>query len=443
MNYKKSRYNVNVRTETGVRLFNARTGAIVELSCTDPLFPKFEESWRRETFQLSDHEWFPPLEDGKFIVPEGTQEIPEYIASFNARQATKDRMSLIVLPTEQCNFRCVYCYETFQKPSMSEENQAALKKYISKTMEQVRGFMIEWFGGEPLLGIDVIRDISTHAVAAARQHNASYDSSITTNGYLLTPEVFEEAISEWKISRYQITIDGPRDFHNGRRVLESGGHTYDRIISNLQYMAKSDHPELMYIVRMNVDRDNLRTVPEFAGIVKDIVGDDRRARFYVRPTWGESKFDLLTNFETRSLRKQIIEVCNELGLYLYDSDLFLNPALGMCYAADPRSLVIGPDGSVYKCTSAFDLPENLVGRLTSEGTIKLNQEHFSLWVESGIEKYPQCRRCAVLPICNSAHCPKIEVTRSKLGNRDNHPVCPPYKDQIKMFVGGALQEKFD
>lgn len=442
MKYKKSRYNVTVRTERGARLFNARTGAIVELYDSDPLFAEFIEVWKRGAFQLDDHDWFPALKEARFIIPEDTNEIPDYIASFNARQKTTDRVSLIVMPTEECNFRCVYCYEKFLKPKMDEETQNGLKKYISTTMERVKDFTIEWFGGEPLAAVEVMRNISTHAVMTARQCDVTYTASMTTNGYLLTPAVFEEAVRDWRILRYQITIDGPREFHNNRRFLESGGPTFDRIISNLRYIANSSHPDLMYAVRMNVDKDNMSTVPEFARFIKDIVGNDKRARFYVRPTWGKSKFDLLTNFEVRSLRRQVLEVTAETGLYLYDSDIFLNPALGMCYAADPHSLVMGADGSIYKCTSSFELPENLVGRLTPEGTIQLNVENFSLWVESSIEKYPQCRRCAVLPICNSAYCPRNEVVRMKADKRGNRPVCPPHKEDIKIFVENASQEEF-
>ena len=440
MNYKKSRYNVTVKTDDGARVFNSRTGAIVEFSNTDPLFSQFQETWSRETFQLSDHEWLQDLKNARFIIPEDLNEIPDYVASFNARQKSEEHVNLIILPTEECNFRCVYCYESFLKPEMNEATQTALKKYITKTMELVQGFAIEWFGGEPLLGMNVIRNISNHAVKIAKQNEVSFSAAITTNGYLLTPEVFEEAINHWQISRYQITIDGPREFHNQRRSLLSGESTYDQIISNIQYMAQSDNPNLLYVVRMNVDRDNLKTVAEFAHIVKDIVGDDRRARFYVRPTWGESKFELLTNFEQRSLRRQIVDVCAELGLYLYDRDLILNPKLGMCYAADPRSLVIGPDGSVYKCTSALELQENLVGSLTTDGTIQIDQKKFGLWVESSIEKYPQCRRCAVLPVCNSGYCPKMHVTEH--GDSCDRPVCPPFKDEIKLLIESAQQEQF-
>ncbi len=438
MDYKKSRYNVTVKTEHGARVFNSRTGAVVEFSESDPLFSRFQETWTQQKFHLADHEWLQALKERGFIVPEDFNEIPSYISSFNARMASKEQVRLIVLPTEECNFRCVYCYESFLKPQMRAETQEALKRYISATMERVKGFEIEWFGGEPLAGIDAMRNISTHAVKVANEHGVSFSANVTTNGYLLTPEVFEEAVNHWGISHYQITIDGPREFHDQRRVLNGGGETYDQIVSNIAHIAKSDYPDLMYIIRMNVDRDNLKTVAEFARTVKDLVGDDPRARFFVRPVWGKSKFELLTNFEQRSLRRQIVDICNEVGLRLFDVDLVLNPQLGMCYAADPRSLVIGTDGSIYKCTSAFELPENLVGRLTPDGTIQIDRDKFSLWVESSIEKYPQCRHCAVLPICNSAYCPKEHVTRER--GTDERPECPPFKDEMKMLVQVAHQK---
>src|ERR1700730_19053298 len=41
----------------------------------------------------------------------------------------------------------------------------------------------------------------------------------------------------------------------------------------------------------------------------------------------------------------------------------LKPFGSRCYAADPHSFVIGSDGTVYKCTVAFEDPHNQVGRL--------------------------------------------------------------------------------
>lgn len=441
MNFKKSRYNVIARKEEGVRLFNSRTGAIIELEKTDPLFPAFADTWKQQTFELGDHVWFSTLKEMGFIIPEDINEVSNYLASFDAQQKRTDYMGLIIMPTEQCNFRCVYCYESFLKPQMKPDMQEALKKYVTTTMNRVKAFSIEWFGGEPLLGKDVIRNISTHAVALAKERGVDFASNITTNGYLLDPDTFDEAVTKWNINRYQITVDGPREFHNKRRVLESGGPTFDKVISHLEYMAKSDYEDLIYVIRMNVDGENLKTVPEFARIVKDIVGDDKRARFFARPVWGKSECDLLTNFEARSLRKQMVEICAETGLKLFDSDLFLTPGGGMCYAADARSMIIGPDGAIYKCTSAFDLPENLVGQLTPEGAVQLNIENFNLWIKPGTEKYSQCRQCAILPVCNSGHCPKIDIDRNKRHEDTSRPVCPSYKEDMKTYVANATIEE--
>lgn len=443
MSYKKSRYNVIAKNDKGSRLFNSRTGAIIELDKFDPLFPSFAEAWKQQKFELSDHVWFSSLRDTGFVVPEEANEISDYMASFDVMQKTNDHMSLILMPTEQCNFRCVYCYESFLKPQMNKKMQEGLKKYISTNMERVKLFSIEWFGGEPLLGKEVIRNISTHAVALSREQNVPFRSTITTNGYLLDPDTFDEAVTEWNLNRFQITIDGPKEFHDKRRVLEAGGPTFDKIVSHLEYIAKSNYSDLMYVVRMNVDRENLKTVPEFARILKEIVGDDRRARFFARPVWGKSDCDLLTNFESRSLRKQMVEICEETGLHLFDTDLFLQPGGGMCYAADAHSLVVGPDGSLYKCTSAFELPENLVGHLNEDGTIQLNMENYTLWVKPGTEKYSQCRQCAILPVCNSGHCPKIDIQRVKKSEDMSRPVCPTYKEDIKTYVATtSIEEEF-
>ncbi len=441
MKYKKSRYNIVAKKEEGVRLFNSRTGAIIELEKSDPLFNSFADAWKQQTFELGDHIWLPTLKEMGFIIPEEINESSNYIATFEAQQKRTDYMGLIIMPTEQCNFRCVYCYESFLKPQMKPGMQEALKKYITTTMNRVKAFSIEWFGGEPLLGKDVIRNISTHAVALANENGVAFNSNITTNGYLLDPDTFDEAVTKWNIKRYQITVDGPREFHNKRRVLEAGGPTYDKVMSHLEYIAKSDYPDLMYVVRMNVDGENLKTVPEFARILKDMVGDDKRARFFARPVWGKSDCDLLTNFEARSLRKQMVEICAENGLKLFDSDLFLTPGGGMCYAADSRSMIVGPDGAIYKCTSAFDLPENLVGQLTPEGAVRLNLQNFNLWVKPGTEKYTQCRQCSILPVCNSGHCPKIDIDRNRRMEDMSRPVCPSYKEDMKTYVASAAIEE--
>jgi uncharacterized protein len=67
---------------------------------------------------------------------------------------------LIFLVTEQCNFRCTYCYENFEKGKMSDDVIEGVIKYVEKRGPQLKNLNVHWFGGEPLLALDVIEKLS-------------------------------------------------------------------------------------------------------------------------------------------------------------------------------------------------------------------------------------------------------------------------------------------
>lgn len=60
---------------------------------------------------------------------------------------------LILLPHEDCNFRCTYCYETHQRGRMAPWVVEGLKRFVAEGMDPRDGLNIRWFGGEPLLAM--------------------------------------------------------------------------------------------------------------------------------------------------------------------------------------------------------------------------------------------------------------------------------------------------
>ena len=72
------------------------------------------------------------------------------------------RLHLIILPTEQCNFRCKYCYEDFKVGKMAKFCVEGINKLISQRLPNTSNLTISWFGGEPLLALDIISNISHH-----------------------------------------------------------------------------------------------------------------------------------------------------------------------------------------------------------------------------------------------------------------------------------------
>src|SRR5688500_13194835 len=99
-----------------------------------------------------------------------------------------------------------------------------------------------------------MEDLGPFFVDIAEKHSIAYMSHITTNAYLLTPDVAEKLL-EWKVLNYQITIDGMREQHDAKRPARDGSGTFDTIVSNLIEFKKREE-QYVVRVRVNYDREN-------------------------------------------------------------------------------------------------------------------------------------------------------------------------------------------
>ena len=90
---------------------------------------------------------FSTLIDKGFIVVADCDERQKREALFTQINANK-MLRLIILPTEQCNYRCKYCYESFKKGKMKLEVQNAIIKFVQKNLHYYSGIRLSWFGGE-------------------------------------------------------------------------------------------------------------------------------------------------------------------------------------------------------------------------------------------------------------------------------------------------------
>lgn len=75
-------------------------------------------------------------------------------------KAVSNRLELTIMPTEQCNFRCVYCYEDYKKHTITTEGKNNLLKCVQVLLKNCTSLHVGWFGGEPLLAYEEILDIS-------------------------------------------------------------------------------------------------------------------------------------------------------------------------------------------------------------------------------------------------------------------------------------------
>ena len=71
---------------------------------------------------------------------------------------------------------------------------------------------VDFFGGEPLMNWEVVKQIVAYARSVEKQHNKNFRFTLTTNGMLINDEVIEFANRE--MSNVVLSLDGRREVHD-------------------------------------------------------------------------------------------------------------------------------------------------------------------------------------------------------------------------------------
>ena len=340
-----------------------------------------------------------------------------------------DVLELCLLPTEKCNFRCTYCYELFRGGKMHRSIIEGIVKYVREKSNNLAALRIGWFGGEPLTAPDVIYELATRLQAVCRASATSYSSSMVTNGYLLDTKM-ADLMFRAEVRDFQITLDGGAEDHNRHRSLakkRTDASTFDRIFGNL--LALRDRSDAFrVIVRFNFDAESSKRIEPFLEkLSKELSRDERFfVDFHPIGRWGgpnDNHLPVCGVREGQILQSRFFDAAGQNGLSVRALRQRMEPRGSVCYAANPYNFVIGSDGTIYKCTVAFEDARNQIGRITEDGRMLLDQEKFLLWTGVGAEKHQSCGGCFFRPSCQGNACPLERI-------RSGSPPCPSTKVTI-------------
>jgi uncharacterized protein len=292
---------------------------------------------------------------------------------------TNRSLQLIVLPTEQCNFRCSYCFEDFETGRMKPWVVAGLKRWIDDRADGLAALWMDWFGGEPLLAADIVEDLQRHVAGLARDHPELVTrSSMTTNGYLLDADRLSRMVGIG-IRQYRIAVDGPPEMHDRTRRRADGRGTFERIWANLE-SARTLDEEFEIIVRLQLDRDNRDGVSRFLDLYRRSFGDDERFVLAATPlsctrkAADESSY--LDPVEGAVALEEVRRGAASRKLPIRQPP----PSSPICHAARANSWLVRADGTLGKCTVALSHPANHVGRLFEDGHVEIDTPRTKDWM---------------------------------------------------------------
>lgn len=282
-------------------------------------------------------------------------------------------LQLIILPTEDCNFRCTYCYEDYAIGRMSDETLNAIKAHIQLRLPKLNTLRLSWFGGEPLIAKDIVAEITAFSKEKAVQSGVSFSADITTNAFTLKKALFE-SLTNMGIRTYQISLDGDELEHDKTRKLITNKGTFAGIWSNLVSIKSS--VELFHIMlRVHVHSNNFESVKSLLVKINQEFGSDTRFTILLRAVsnlGGDGVKQLNLIRKTSELLDELKADLKALGWYSNrhgQEDPI--ESLKVCYAAMPSSLVVRADGTLAKCTVAFNDPRNRIGKINPDGTLAI------------------------------------------------------------------------
>ena len=431
-----SRFNIQATTDDGrLALWNTYSGAM-------SVFPAAERDRVRSLITRRGVEAKAEglvgyLQKRNFLIGEGVDEYRRFQFRFGQNHHRSDSLRLILLASEDCNFRCEYCYERFARGTMLPWVRSAIKKLVDRELAGLRHLNVSWFGGEPLYGFAAIEELGAYFHEVATEHSIELSSAITTNGYLLTPEVVDKLLG-WQIKHIQVTIDGAPEDHDRLRHTRNGEGTFDTIFDNVRAIGRRDD-EFSLQIRINFDPRSHSRAEDFIDQVGDEFGNDPRFRLLLRSVarWGGPKdqdLEVCSSKQQATITRKLAEKARQRGLGNYD-DLRQMGCFGahVCYAAKPRQFLIGADGKVMKCTVALDTDSsNIVGQLKPEGKLDLDADKLALWSVAPFTTETKCQKCVILPVCQGMSCPYLRIKRAKTR-------CPSLRSEAKKSLIAAQQ----
>ena len=410
-------------------LYNTRTGALALIE--EDKYAKYK-AFEDEGAHIDDEELLGNLRMGGYVLDADFDELASMrYNTLRSRYAT-GVLGLTIAPTSDCNFRCVYCYEkdSIKPVTMSEETQAALIEFVKARLPYIHILSVSWYGGEPLLAIDLVEDLSKKLMALCEENHVDYYASIVTNGYLLTPRVMDR-LNAIKVSNWQVTLDGAAEDHDKRRFLKGGLPTFDRIIDNL--VAIKDKVEGKIAIRINADRLNIDRVDNVIKTLREKGLLEITAPYLAMVENLNNAYNDNSCLHTNEFSKFDFDFIGLNGLdYLTRIPAQIT---NYCGADNDNSFVIASDGLIYKCWNEIGIKERSVGSLT-EGIKESGNLHSYLLYDATQDEY--CKDCKFLPVCMGG-CPNIRQRNPELR-------CPAMKHGLAAFmdvIPSILEKQID
>lgn len=141
-----------------------------------------------------------------------------------------------------CNLNCSYCFASQGKyhgdrAVMSFEVAKRAMDFLVEHSGKRRNLEVDFFGGEPLMNFDVVKQVVAYARSIEKKYNKNFRFTLTTNGMLIDDDVI--AFANKEMSNVVLSLDGRKEVHDRFRVDYAGKGSWEQIVPKFQKLVEA------------------------------------------------------------------------------------------------------------------------------------------------------------------------------------------------------------
>lgn len=300
-----------------------------------------------------------------------------------------------------CNLKCKYCfaeegeYHGKRELMSSEVGKKAIDMLI-KASGTRKNLEVDFFGGEPLMNFDVVKEIVEYARGLEKDYNKNFRFTITTNGILLNDEIMDYINKN--MHNVVLSIDGRKEINDKMRPRAGGQGSYDNIVPKFQKLAESRN-QTDYYVRGTFTRNNLDFASDVMHLadlgfkqisVEPVVADDCE-------DYAIRKEDLPAIFKEYDNLANLILERRKNGQWFNFFHFMIDLTGGPCVikrlvgcGSGTEYLAVTPNGDLYPCHQFAGRPEFKMGTVN---TGVVNTEIRKNFENCNVYSKPACKEC--------------------------------------------------
>ncbi len=307
-----------------------------------------------------------------------------------------------------CNLACRYCFAEEgeyhgRRALMSYEVGKKALDFLIAHSGSRRNLEVDFFGGEPLLNWQVVKDLVAYGRRQEKIHNKNFRFTLTTNGVLLNDEVQEFVNRE--MANVVLSIDGRKEVHDHMRPFRNGKGSYDLVLPRFRKLADSRNQEKYYVrgTFTRYNRDFSRDVLHLADLgfrqisVEPVVGTEEE-EYALRPEDLPEIFAEYDRLAAEMVRRYGTD--EDFTFFHFMLDLTGGPCVAKRLSgcgSGTEYLAVTPWGDLYPCHQFVGEEKYRMGNV-DEGIIRTDlREKFR---NCNVYSKEKCRNCFARFYCS-------------------------------------------